>query len=470
MNAILYPFFILTFIINIFYINSFRLTTNKIHNNNLLSKLFRSLLSENNSAVNTYVNIPVFSSKEGLYTITLNIGNPSQQFSLLLDTGSPYLWINDENCIGCKSQHKFISSLSDTFHQSSDIIKINYLSGEISGNICTDLIKFNSTNSKIQDFNFILVNETNINYEFEGIFGLSKGAIDIQNLLYSTIYQLRENNFLKQNTFLFDFPRNNFYIGEIPSNIKQDDSFSFKNLKDNKFDGYYWHCLFEKIKFNKNKQLISTNTTKYNYIFFDSGINGLIFPLNYTYIFENVISNNKLLKNSECYIQAENEKKKIYSLNCKNNINNLINGENKEYKKIYNDEEFITFDLSKDKFIILKLNDIFNKEDNSFKIYFTNTPNNAIFLGIPFFEKYTILFDKDNNEVTIYDVNKKEKDNKNKYIIICSVIFSIIILILIAFLIYKIIVKRRDQVNNENIEKNIPNSDIIESETNKMKI
>ena len=469
MNVLLYYILILAFIINISLTYSLRLTTHKNHNNNLLRKIFRSLLSENNSTINNHGEIPVFSSKEGLYTITLNIGNPSQPFSLLLDTGSPYLWINDENCLGCKSQNKFVSSESNTFNQSSDIIKINYLSGEITGNICTDLIEFNSTNSKIQNFNFILVNETNIDYEFEGIFGLSKGAIDVQNLLYSTIYQLRENNFLKKNIFLFDIPRNNIYIGEIPSNINQDDSFSFKNLKENKYDGHYWHCIFEKLQFNNNKQLISTNSTKYNYIFFDSGINGLIFPLNYTYIFENIISNNNLLKNSECFIKSENEKKKIYSLNCKNNINDLINGENKEYKKINNDEKFINFYLGKDKYISLKLNEIFNKDENCFKIYFTKTPNNAIILGIPFFEKYTILFDKDNNEIVIYDVIKKEKDKKNNYIIIISAIFGLIILILIIFLICKIIVKRKDQINNEKVEKNIPNFEILESETNKMK-
>jgi hypothetical protein len=43
--------------------------------------------------------------------------------------------------------------------------------------------EFNFTNSNIKNFNFILINETNINYKFDGIFGLSKGAIDIQNLL-----------------------------------------------------------------------------------------------------------------------------------------------------------------------------------------------------------------------------------------------------------------------------------------------
>ena len=326
MNVLLYNVFILNFILNIFHAESLKLTINKIHNKNLLTRIFRPFLNENKTTINTYSDIPVLLSKEGLYSITIKIGYPNQQFSLLLDTGSPYLWVNDVNCKGCKSENKFISSLSNTFNQSIERIKLNYLSGEISGNICTDYIEFNSTDSKIPNFNFILINETNINYEFEGFFGLSKGSIDIQNLPYSTIYQMHAKKFIKQNIFLFDFPKNNFYIGEIPSFLKKDkyNSFSFKNLKKNKYDGHYWHCLFEKLIFNNNKQIINTNSSKYNYIFFDSGINCLILPLNYTYTFENIISNNKLLKNSECFI--ENEKNKIYSLNCKNNINNLVNG------------------------------------------------------------------------------------------------------------------------------------------------
>ena len=468
MNVLLYNAFILFFIINIFHAYSLKLTTNKILNKNLLSKISKSFLSNNKTNIKTHGHIPIFSSKEGIYSITINIGNPKQNFSLLLDTGSPYLWINDENCKGCKSQHNFIPSLSNTFNQSSERIKINYLSGEISGNICTDFIEFNSIDLKIQNFNFILINETNINFEFEGIFGLSKGLIDIQNSLYSTIYQILRKKLFKQNIFLFDFPKNNFYIGEIPSHLKKDNSFSFRNLKKNKYDGYYWHCIFEKLKFNNNNEIITINTSKYNYIFFDSGLNCLIFPLNYTYIFEIIISNNKLLKNSECFIQLENEKNKIYSLNCKNNINNLVNGKNKKYKKIFNDEEFITFYLSKDKLIYLKLFDLYNKEENCFKIYFTNTPNNAIFLGIPFFEKYIILFDKDNNEIVIYDAIKKEKDNKNKFFIICSSIFIPMISILFFFLIYKIIRKKGNQINSETIEKNIPRLGLLEPQINKI--
>ena len=190
--------------------------------------------------------------------------------------------------------------------------------------------------------------------------------------------------------------------------------------------------------------------------------------MNYTYIFGNIISKNKLLKNSECFTQLENEKNQIYSLKCKNNINNLIKGKNKDYKKIYNDEKFIIFDLSKDKLIYLKLYDLFNKDENCFKIYFTNTPNNAIILGIPFFEKYSILFDKDNNEVVIYDVIKNEKDNINKFFKICSYIFVPIILILLFFLIYKIIRKRGNQINSETIEKNIHSSGLLEPQINKI--
>ena len=87
-------------------------------------------------------------------------------------------------------------------------------------------------------------------------------------------------------------------------------------------------------------------------------------------------------------------------------------------------------------------------------------------MGVPFFEKYSILFDKDNNEVVIYDVIKKEKDNRNKFLIFCTYIFSPIILILLFFLVYKIIRKRGNKINSETIEKNIHRFGLLEPKIN----
>lgn len=458
MKAILNYFWLFILIIKILHIYSLKFTTHKIHlneNKNLLSKRIRSLLNTNNTNNDNY--IPLLVEKEGLYTFDLNIGNPSQQFSLILDTASSFLWINSDNCLGCKSEKRFIPSLSNSFVEKQEIININYISGKIFGNICTDNIEFYFNNSLIPNFSFILVNETNIDYDFEGIFGLSKSILDIQNLEYSTLYQIDIRKILNKNVFLLDFSKNNFYMGEIPSYLNEYNSYSCENLRKNKLDNYYWNCLFEKLEANNN-QIVSSDSSNYNNILFNSGTNCLIFPTNYISSFTNIISNNKLLSNCSCLIKLEDEENNIYSLICNNNISSIINGTNKDYKNIFYNKEFISFYLEKNNKIAFMLSDLYNKDEECFKIYFTNTPNNAIILGIPFFEKYPILFDKDNNKIIIYDGIKKKKAQANKtnlYIKIAIIILISLAAIIIIILIYRII---RNKNNNKNVSSQIEQS------------
>ena len=442
---IIYYYISIIFIINIFHSYSLKFTIHQIHSN----KNIRSLINENNNNnSNNFGHTPLSSSKEGLYTINLNIGNPNQHFNVLLDIVTPFLWVNNDNCKECKSENKFIPSSSSSFAKSSDIIKINYFSGEISGNICNDDIGFDFNHSLISKFNFILINETYLNYEFDGIFGLSKGVSDIKTLEYSTMYQIQRNKILEKNIFLLEFPKNNFYMGEIPSYLNEYNSYSCKNMKNNKFDSYYWNCIYENIKFNNNNQLIPTNSSINNYIIFNTGTNCLIFPTNYISKFKDIILSNKLLENNNCSIKINQDRNNLYELICNNNIDDE---NNEEYQNIYNNEEFISIYLNKEKKIFFKLNELYNKEDKNFKIYFMDTPNNAIILGTPFFEKYTILLDKDNNNIIIYDGIKKE-DKKKILPIVISIIFIIIIVIFIILLIYKII-KRKRQISSNQIEK-----------------
>ena len=450
--------FIFIFIINIFHIYSIKFNTHKNSLNNffiLLTENNPLLLNKNNQNIDNYGHIPVLSSKEGLYTLNLNIGTPRQQFNLILDTCSPLLWINDNNCFGCKSKNNFISKQSNSFYSSNDKISINYLSGEISGNICKDTIEFNFNNSIIKDFNFLLVNKTNIDFDIHGIFGLSKGVDNIINLEYSTINQIYKNGIIKNNIFLLDFSKNSFYIGEIPQYLNKYNNFTCKGINGNKFDNYYWNCNFDKLQFNNNNKIISSKSKDKNNIIFNSGTNCLIFPLNYLIIFEDIISENKLLNKSMCYIKSNNINNNIYSLIC-NDINSLIDGKNKEYQNIYNNEEFITFYLNNDNNenkIYLKLNDLYNKNESNFNIYFAPTPNNAIILGIPFFEKYTILLNKDNNEVIIYEENNNIIKDNSIFLKIFIGIFIAIIIILILLIIYRIIRKTQKSVSSSQIEK-----------------
>ena len=456
MNYISSLISITIYILNFFYIKSIKFTLEKIisknSNSNIFDRNITSLLNNEKISLSENRNIPISSINEGLYTISLNIGTPPQILFLLLDTGSSLLWVNNMNCLGCKSKNKFISSESHSFQTNNKVLNINYLSGEISGIIGIDTIKLNSNNYLFNNFSFLLINKTNINIELDGIFGLSKGVRDTLNLEFSVMYQIYQSQILKKHIFLLDFSKNNFYIGELPSYLEESNHFYCKTLKDNFFNRYYWNCIFEKIKIN-NENIITSNNLTSNYIIFDSGINGLIFPLNYILAFENLIYKNKLLKSCDCSIKNEDKEKNIYTIICVNSINNLLNGENKE--TTYNNEEFISIYISNDKKLSFKLSDLYHENDKSFKIYFTLTPNNAIFLGIPFFEKYIILLDKDNDKIIIYD--EVEENNNNS--LIKGILKLIIIIILLAtiILICFIIIRKRRKFDSSQIEKKFSN-------------
>ena len=439
-----YIFISIIFIINIYHIFPLKFAIHKIQYN----QITRSLLNVNETTQNQISQIPLKPPNEGLYTLSLNIGKPCQKFNVLLDTVTSLIWVNNQNCKSCQSENKFIPSSSMYFEQTPEVIKINYISGEISGNICKDYIEFND-DSASEKFNFILINETNLNYKLDGIFGLSKGVANIRNLEYSTSYQIQRSKIFEKNIFLLDFPKNAFYIDEIPSYLKEYNRFSCKNTKMNKFDNYYWNCIYENIKFNH--ELIQTNSSTYNYIIFNSGTNCLIFPRYYIALFNGIISNNILLKDSKCSIKMDNDNNNIYELICDNNINDAINGKNKEYKNIYNNKEFVSLYLNKDNKIFFKLSELYDKDNMNFKIYFTETHNDAIVLGIPFFEKYTILLDKDNNEIFIYD-GIKNNGKKNIYKTIFSAVFIGVIVLLLILLIY-IIIRKKRQLSSNQLEK-----------------
>mgnify|MGYP002625625333 CR=1 FL=1 len=453
--------FIFILINNIFNINSIYET---ISDKNVLSKNIRSLINIRKNVTKISIgNIPLTRSEEGLYTLKLSIGNPSQEFSLLLDTGSPLLWVNSNNCIGCQSQNKFNPLQSITYKSTKEPLSINYLSGEISGIIAQDIIKFYLDSFVIPYFYIFVVNQTNINFKYDGIFGLSKGVRNIYNLKYSTSNQLLENEILDENTFLLDFPHKNFYMDEIPSYLNRYTNFTCKSINAYKINNYYWHCNYDMIESNNN-QFISNDNKDENFILFNSGVNSLIFPQKHIASFNQIILNNKLLTDGKCSIKSQDNTNNLYVLICEN-FANLIEQNNKEYENIFNNEEFIVIYLFYERKVNFKIKDLYDKEKSSFKLYFTVTPSDAIILGVPFFEKYPILFDKDEGSVVIYDgINPRDKSSTSFKIFV--VLFVILILLLVALLVY-IILRNKRKVTSSQIEKQFSNYGLFSQEETK---
>ena len=425
--------FLLIYVTNKSFIYASELKDHKI--NSIFNNKNLNLRKINSENINN--KIILNRTNENLYYFNIEIGTPSQIFSVLLDTGSNFFWINDNRCIDCKSKRKFNSDESKTYNNTNKLININYISGDLIGTIVSDNIKF-LNNKNISDFNFILINDSKVDFELDGIFGLSKNIKDITNNEFSPLNQMYKSNIFNNNIYIIDFPNYNLYIGEKPLYLDLYTNITCKRKSITDLNNYYWKCISNNIKLKNsfNEKEKEEYIPKENNIIFNSGINSIVFASNYIPLFKNIISNNMLLNDAKCDIKKLEENNQIYSIICENFIN-FIN--NNKYSKIYK-EEFISIYLDQSqKSISFNLEELYDKDIRSFKIYFINIPDNTIVLGIPLFQKYIIMLNKDDEEIVIFNQKKEMKcgeSNNIKVISIISMVIMMVLIILIIFYIY----------------------------------
>ncbi|EGG09168.1 aspartic peptidase A1 [Melampsora larici-populina 98AG31] len=81
---------------------------------------------------------------DAIYTGSISIGTPPQQFNVIMDTGSSDLWVADSACTGdngCPSSViKFRTQDSSTYSNLTKPFKVTYGSGRVAGNLGTDIV------------------------------------------------------------------------------------------------------------------------------------------------------------------------------------------------------------------------------------------------------------------------------------------------------------------------------------------
>lgn len=109
-----------------------------------------------------------------LFSIPIQAGTPPQFFSLVFDTGSPFLWLSsiDSNDT-FPIEHHFDPSKSSTYTKLKGNLTITYGSGKVAGPISRE--DFNMFSSEIKNFSFLLANETYFNVTgADGIIGFGR--------------------------------------------------------------------------------------------------------------------------------------------------------------------------------------------------------------------------------------------------------------------------------------------------------
>ena len=434
-------YYILIFLNFLYNVISIKLNVNKIEKNfkNNSSLKLRLL---NNIYMNYHnyssVNIPLLKSEIGLYSLDIYIGEPKQKFSLVIDSGSSILWVYNNKCELCLSNNKFNPSKSKTFISKKETLNMNYVSGNLKGDICQDNMNFNG-DFNMPSFYFLLIYESNIDFKIDGLIGLSKGSYSKKK--YSFLNQIYEKNLIKDKYVIYDLFKKYFYISEIPSYLENEKKVTCVDKDD---FSTFWRCEISSVQIDGVSIFITTK------IIFDSGTNGIIFPIKYLEIFKNIIKNNKILSMNKCsFQQIDNDN--IFKFGCEHKVNS---------KKLNTTSNFIEFFLDKsvtnntnNNTFGFKLIDLMENEQ-VFSLYIFDRKD-EILLGAPFFEKYPIMFNKDNKIITIFgNGNNLYRSNNNilnniKIFIIIS-IFVVLVLLLIIVIREKVFSKSR--IKNSTIE------------------
>ena len=446
---------------------------------------------------------------------TIDIGTPSQKifalissnshiFSLSSDDYSPKNFETNKD-LKLISQKGFNPSLSSTFNKLKDIslfskipkrraiIKesfslynkspiLNEKDNKDSKDIIKDINIIFEEDKKIQKYAIIGLNYDTSNKEIPFI-----------------VNELKRLNIIKNYNWSFKFiskTEGQFYIGSLPHNYEKNNKFFNQNMYTTILSSsagdysYPWSISFDKLYFmkNNNNYVISQFTR----CSLDPNLGFIIGNTKYkNFLLENYF--NELIDNNICQLEKTEITKYNQSL--------LFYGTNGIYEFFTCDKNKFTnkkkqfmpllFNLNKYNFTFnLNDDDLFMEINNKyyFLVAFPENKNETFyircFLGLPFYQKYRLVFNFDSKTIGFYnhymDINqgdeeddngtnenyKNKNDNKilntNNYIKIIIEVIICIFLIIVAFIVGKKInekrKKRANELNDDNYEYALQNN------------
>ena len=167
------------------------------------------------------------------YLLTpINIGTPSQEFSLIIDIGGERTWIH---------QDEFNSRLSTTYTSTAFTETKDEDTFTFSGVSSKETFTFPSTNTALTSFPFILVDNIEGNDIITGVLSLGR---EYDSKQYSIVYRLNNEATTHFNAFSLDFTSNEndstkgmLHIGDVTSQLQNEphliDSCTVLNERNN---------------------------------------------------------------------------------------------------------------------------------------------------------------------------------------------------------------------------------------------
>ncbi|PKI82548.1 saccharopepsin [Malassezia vespertilionis] len=207
-------------------------------------------------------NVPLSDFLNAQYFADISLGNPPQNFKVVLDTGSANLWVPSESCmsISCFLHSKYDSSVSETYTKNGSSFAIEYGSGSMKGFVSNDDMRIGDIRLKGIDF-AEATEEPGLAFllgKFDGIMGLAYDTISVDKIV-PPFYEMINQGLIDEKVF-------SFYLG---SSEKDGGEATFGGVDESKFEGSiryapvrrrgYWEVALDKIKFGDD-ELVLENT------------------------------------------------------------------------------------------------------------------------------------------------------------------------------------------------------------------
>ncbi|GLB40508.1 putative peptidase A1 family protein [Lyophyllum shimeji] len=169
------------------------------------------------------------------YLATIQMGTPSQDFLILMDSGSADLWVGAENCQsqaggGC-GNHKFLGPQgSNTFQDTQTPFQVTYGTGQVSGSIVQDDIVVAGLALKGHTFGVATTESVEFSDNstpFDGLMGLAQSTLSQQQTL-TPIEAMAKAGLVKDAI-------TSYKISRLADN-KNDGEITFGGLDTTKFD------------------------------------------------------------------------------------------------------------------------------------------------------------------------------------------------------------------------------------------
>jgi hypothetical protein len=198
----------------------------------------------------TYLENDILRLKEDKhYILNIKIGQPSQNFELVLDTGSCMTWLGENSASGLNHRKKYNTEISKYFLTDKEPYSLEYDAGEVTGYLFKDVISLDGVvTSTGQRMKLLAVTGVSMQGQvsFDGVIGLARIYDEDEydcKPEFSFITYLLDVGVISHEVFSFksfDEDKGKLYVGDYHTDFNGD--YKICKVISSEDDPFLWTC------------------------------------------------------------------------------------------------------------------------------------------------------------------------------------------------------------------------------------